>query len=113
MSYSERLRSLNLFSIEGRLLRSDLIKYWKVVCCDSEGFDLSVLFQRSREERTRGHKFRLLLPRCNTDIKQRFFYVRAIRVWNASPDKVVDSVPLAAFKVNLAEYLGDILFEYS
>ena len=27
LSYSERLRSLNLFSIKGRLLRSDLLKY--------------------------------------------------------------------------------------
>ena len=69
LSYAERLRSLNLFSIKGRLLRSDLIKYWKIVCCESEGFDLSVLFQRSQEERTRGHKFRLVMPRCNTDIK--------------------------------------------
>ena len=33
LSYSERLRSLNLFSIKGRLLHSDLIKYWKIACC--------------------------------------------------------------------------------
>ena len=52
------------------------------------------------------------MPRCNTDIKQRFFNVRAIRVWNALPDKVVDSVSLSTFKFNLAKYLGDVLFKY-
>ena len=46
LSYGERLRSLKLFSIKGRLLCSDLIKYWRIVC-DLAGFDLSVLFQRS------------------------------------------------------------------
>ena len=31
-------------------------------------------------------------------------------MWNALPDKVVDSV--SAFKVNLAEYLKDVLIQY-
>ena len=66
-----------------------------------------MLFQRSQEERTRGYKFRLVMPHCNTDIKQRSYNVRAIRVWNALPDKIVDSVSLATFKFNLAEYLGE------
>ena len=39
LSYGERLRALNLFSIQDRLLRSDLIKYWKIICGDSAGFD--------------------------------------------------------------------------
>ena len=71
-----------------------------------------MLFQRSQEERTRSYKFHLVMPHCNTDIKQRFLNVHAIRVWNALPDKVVDSVSLSTFKFNLAEYLGNVLFEY-
>ena len=31
MSYAERLHKLELFSVQGRLLRSDLIQYWKVM----------------------------------------------------------------------------------
>ena len=31
---------------------------------------------------------------------------------NALPDRVLDSVSLSTFKLNLAEYLGDVLFEY-
>ena len=31
-SYGERLRSLRLFSVWGRMLSSDLIKHWKILC---------------------------------------------------------------------------------
>lgn len=31
LSYSERLAQLNLYSVKGRLLRADLIKYWKIL----------------------------------------------------------------------------------
>ena len=55
LSYGERLKFLKLFSIKRRLLHSDFIKYWKIICCDLSGFNLSVLFQRSLEDRTRGH----------------------------------------------------------
>ena len=80
LSYGERLKSLNVFSIKGRLLRSDLVIYWKIPCSDSEGYDLTGLFLRSLEERTRGHIFKLVMPQCNTDIKKRSFNVCSIRV---------------------------------
>ena len=54
LSYCERLKSLNVFLIKGRLLWSDLIKYWKILCSDSEGYDLAGLFQMSLEDTTRG-----------------------------------------------------------
>ena len=38
--------------------------------------------------------------------------MRARRVWNALPDKVIDSVSLSTFNLNLTEYLRDVLFEY-
>ena len=38
LSYTERLKSLNLFSIKGRLLHSDLINYWNTLCCELLGF---------------------------------------------------------------------------
>ena len=96
LSYGERLKFLNVFSIKGRLLRSDLIKYWKILCSDSGGYDLAGLFQRSLEERTRGHIFKLVMPQCNTDIKTRSFNVSCVEVWNRLPAKVVESQSLTA-----------------
>ena len=110
LSYGERLRSLQLFSIKGRHLRSDLIKHWMIFCCDLARFDLSVLFQRSREERTRGHRFKLVMPPCNTDVRQRFFYVHCIKIWNSLPNAVVESQSVASFKSLLSEFLGAVLF---
>ena len=92
-------------------MRSDLIKYWKTLCCELPGFDLSVLFQRSLEERTRGHSFKLIMPHCNTDVK-RFFNVCCIRVWNGLPSRVVESRSLSSFKSSLAEFLGDSLNQH-
>ena len=111
LSYG-RLRLLMLFSVRGRLLRSDLIKYWRIICCDMSEFDLLVLFQRSGEEKTRGHRFKLVMSPCNTDVRQRFFDVRCVRVWNSLPVTVVESQSLAPFKSLLAEFLGDVLFEF-
>ena len=70
-SYVKKIKK-NLFLIKDKFLHSDLIKYWNVVFCESENFDLSVSLLRSHEERTVGHKFQLAMPRCNADIKQRF-----------------------------------------
>jgi hypothetical protein len=112
LSYRDRLTTLGLFSIRGRLLRTDLIKYWRILCCDTEGFDLSILFQRSLDGRTRGHRHKLLLPLCSVDIAKRFFNVRCIKIWNELPADVVESSGVSAFKARLAEYLGDRLFEY-
>jgi hypothetical protein len=111
VSYHDRLLTLNLFSIRGRLLRSDLIKYWRILCCNTEGYDLSVLFQRSLGGRTRGHLHKLLVPRCSLEVSRRFFNVRCIRIWNELPAAVVESPTISAFKRGLADYLGDRLFE--
>ena len=31
LPYSERLRQLKLYSVQGRLLRADLIQYWRIL----------------------------------------------------------------------------------
>ncbi|MBN3302039.1 PLCZ1 phosphodiesterase, partial [Amia calva] len=58
MSYSERLRELNLFTLEQRRLSGDLIQVFKIM----KGIDHikpEELFQISRDTRTRGHKWKL------------------------------------------------------
>jgi len=112
LDYGTRLRILNLFSIKGRLLRGDLIKYWKILCCEDTGCDLSVVFQRSVAGYGRGHRHRLLMPFCGTDMSKRFFNVRRIMLWNSLPSLVIDSATLGAFKSSLANFLGDSLFDF-
>ena len=49
LSYMQRLNSLSVLSIRGRVLQLDL-SIGNKICLDSEGFDLSVLFWRSELE---------------------------------------------------------------
>ena len=102
---------MKLFSVRGRHLCSDLIKYWRIICCDLAGFDLSVLFQRSGERRTHEHRLKLVMPPCNPDVKQQNFDVCCIRDWNSLPIMMVESQSLASFKYFLAEFLENILIE--
>ena len=74
--------------------------------------DLLGLVRFSVEPRTRGHAYKLELPRHNTDVKKRFFGVRNVQRWNSLPSDVVEAGSLEVFKRLLAEHLGDLLYEY-
>ena len=73
LDYLSRLKHLGLFSIRGRFLRADLIKYWRTIRGLDDSANLRGLFQLAPDMRTRGHPYKLLMPACNTDIRRRFF----------------------------------------
>ena len=111
MDYGQRLKFLGLFSIQGRLLRADIIFYWKILtgrCSISP----DGIFQLAPPCGTRGHPLKLAIPRCNTDVRKRSFAVRCIPEWNKLPHAVVMSSSLDVFKRNLTAHLGDKLVLY-
>ena len=110
LPYSERLSRLNLFSIKGRLLRADLIQVWKIMSGASP--QLSGLFLRANQGRTRGHSLKIFVPHHSTDIRGRFFSVRVIGIWNSLPEVVVSAQSIQSFKRLLGQFLGNRLFEY-
>ena len=70
LPYADRLRQLDLFSIQGRLLRADMICTWKIFagrCAVSTDH----IFTRDNSSR-RGHSKKLFLPRVNLEIRNRF-----------------------------------------
>ena len=107
--YGDRLLHLDLFSVKGRLLRADLIMTWKILngLCP----ELSHLFVRNQSH-TRGHDFKLFVPRCTTDIRARYFSLRVVPVWNSLPNEVVCASSVLQFKRLLGKLSGQILFEY-
>ena len=58
MLYADRLKELNLFSLEQRRLRGDLIQAFKILK-GIDNVDLGDFFDLKKETRTRGHKWRL------------------------------------------------------
>ena len=111
LQYSERLTQLNLFSVRGRLLRADLILYWKIFSGLSS-ITPEMLFSPNCRPGNRGHRFKIYRPFAITEARRRFFSVRTIDAWNSLPDNVVAAPSLTAFKTGLKGALGNALYEY-
>ena len=65
LSYADRLQSLNLYSVQGRLIHADLIQCWKLfngkLCLSPDD-----MFDRPPQERTRGLRFRIFPTHTHT-----------------------------------------------
>jgi hypothetical protein len=100
MNYPSRLQFLKLELLESRRIKADLLLCFKIV----KGFvDLQFddFFAMSTATMTRGHTFKLQLPRRNTDIRAQSFSVRVVPFWNDLSQECVDSPTVASFKAHL------------
>ena len=111
LSYADRLQSLQLYSVQGRLIRSDLLLCWKIFHGKSL-ISPDDLFLVSPLNHTRGHSFKIRHPHSGTDVRQRFFSVRIIDTWNSLPDRVVNATNIDSFKKMLNDYIPDVLYCY-
>ncbi len=100
VAYHFRLKFLNLESLERRRRKADLCTCFSLVkgFYDSKFEDL---FAENFDARTRGHEFRLHLPRTRTNVRKRSFTVRVVQHWNALSSEAVHSQSLRAFKMKL------------
>ena len=57
MSYEQRLKTLDLYSVKGRLLRADLIKCWKIFNGMSSITPTELFSMAPARDITKGHKF--------------------------------------------------------
>ena len=112
LSYSDRLKTLNLYSIQGRLLRADQIMCWKIFHGHSSVLPAD-LFQQSCQNRTRGHCFKIFPPAINTDIRKRFFSIRCIKVWNLLSTTTVCANTISSFKHWLDLDIGEALYAFT
>ena len=105
LSYEERLQALNLFSLEKRRLRGDMISIYKY----SNG-DPSIgnkLFNEKEFKMTHGHSLKLEEMRFNLKLRKGFFTVRAVRMWNSLPQAVVSAGSIDSFKKLLDGHLNE------
>ena len=97
LSYDERLRRLDMYSFQGRLLRYDLIYVWKIFH-DQSAISPEDIFTLERNSRTRGHSFKIVVPLTNLDIRKKIFSVRVISYWNRLSAEAVEARSLSIFK---------------
>ena len=104
LPYEERLRKLDLFSLQHRRIRGDMILVYKMF---NGQVDLRVddFFTVKEYQCTRGHNLKLELCRNpRTDIGHNAFSKRVIIPWNSLPSYVVNSDSVQSFKRNFDKH---------
>ena len=98
--YEERLRELELFSLEKRRLQGRP----QSSCPVPEGaYKIAGegLFTRACSDRTRNNDFKLREGRFRLDISNKFFTMRVVRHWTRLPREGVEARSRAVFKARL------------
>ena len=101
LSYAQRLKELQLDSLELRRIVFDLTGVYKMVM-QTSFLCFDTFFEYKLDQRTRGHRFQLRLRRIpRLEICKNFFSYRVVRFWNSLPEGVVDAPSLDIFKKRL------------
>ena len=105
--YQDRLRLMNLESLESRRVRFDLIFMYKILnnivdVSFDEHFKKNLAIQNYN---LRGHKSKLeRFKHSGSSIRNRFFCKRVVPVWNALPTSIVESPNIINFKKQLDNF---------
>ena len=104
MPYEERLKQLNLFSLEKRRMRGDLIEVFKMF----QGFDnvnIRDYLDIDRERCTRSNGFKIIGKNFRSEESKHFFFNRIVNVWNSLPTQVVNCNTIERFKTGLDKFM--------
>ena len=107
LGYQRRLDRLNLYSLEKRRLRGQLIETFKILKGISK-IDHNILFTLSSNQ-TRTNGWKLELKRFNTSHCGNFFSYKIPSLWNRLPANVVNSTTINQFKSSLDKIIDTIL----
>ena len=99
MTYEERLKSLNLPSLEHRRLRGDMIDTYKYVHHKYEA-NRPVL-PPAPDAGTRGHEYKLFRNFTSSTMRTAYFSRRVVSNWNSLPSHVVTAPNVDTFKGRL------------
>ena len=104
LTYQERLRRLNLHSLERRMVKVDLIEVYKWMKGYNKGDINKVLIVRE-QNRTRSNGFKLDKFRFNREIGKNWFTNRVVDEWNRLSSHVVSANTIDTFKKRLDKFM--------
>lgn len=99
LSYEQRLDALDMYSLEMRRQRGQLIQVFKMLH-NLDNVEFEKFFTLSNNA-TRNNGFKLEKRRYYTSASERFFSYSIINTWNSLPPEVVTSTSMTIFKKRL------------
>ena len=114
LDYQSRLKALNLYSMEERRARGDLILMYRLMSGDIN-FDPARLFKMNPhklgDKESRLYNTMKVEPRshANLQVRHTFFTQRVVRPWNSLPEYVVRSDDVTDFKSNYDKMKGIVV----
>ena len=112
-TYEQRLRALDLPSMEYRRLRGDVIETYKYLSglYDVEHVPMRIVSTSNQSLTTRGHSMKLTKPRFKKSVRQHYLSNRIVNLWNSLPEEVVSARTLHTLKQRLDKHLAERRFE--
>ena len=107
LGYVRRLERLNVYSLEKRRLRGQLIETFKMLK-GVNNIDYRHLFTFSNN-RTRSNGWKLELKRFNTSQCGNFFTYKIAPIWNRLPAEAVNSASVEQFKIELDKVIDTLI----
>jgi len=98
-------------SLEKRSIRGDLIQVF-LILKGLDSVDAAHFFELEDEGGygLRGHRLKLNVQRCRLQVRQNFFSVKIVNLWNKLSESVVESSSVNAFKKRLDDWIADVDF---
>ena len=103
LCYEDRLKATGLISLESRRIRGDMIEVFKILKGINKT-DKTRWFELAQNNRTRGHKLKLVKNRSRLEVRRNFFSQRVVSVWNNLPKVVVEADSVNSFKNKYDKY---------
>jgi ribonuclease P/MRP protein subunit RPP40 len=103
MSYEERLKFLDMTTLETRRVRGGLIEVFKIMK-GLENVNKEQIFIMDKGC-TRGHELKLFKPSCRLDCRKYAFSNRIINMWNSLTSNIIACNTVYSFKHKIDVYL--------
>ena len=101
--YEERLKELELVTLEERRTRGDMITIYKIVN-KIDILDREDLIKIDPSNYLRGHERRIKKDACTSDVKKYSFPHRGIEVWNGLRGEIVNATSVSQMKEHFDKY---------
>ena len=69
-------------------------------------------FFKINQNKTRGHRYKIVLNKCRLDVRKNFYSQRIVKEWNCLPSNIVEAKDVITFEKLFDRLHGDSKFEF-